>query len=195
MSCSSADAEQNAAELEQAAAAGSADAQFALGDLHQDGRGGCARDLSRAARLFESAAEQGHVAALFALGAAHAKGHGTPQDMRKAAFLLRKAAEAGDAEAQFSLGVMFGRGAGVQANLVEAAWWFRRAAAQPGGAGAKARAPLAQLLAAQRCAGCGASATAGGAALRYHTRSSHARLHAMATSPRIAALISSSSRR
>ena len=36
---------------------------------------------------------------------------------------------------------------------------------------------------------------AGGAALRYHTRSSHARLHAMATSPRIAALISSSSRR
>ena len=80
MAAISSDAEQ-AAELAQAAAAGSADAQFTLGDMYQDGRGGCEQDLSRAARLFESAAEQGHVAALFALGAMHAKGQGTPQDL------------------------------------------------------------------------------------------------------------------
>jgi len=111
------------------AEAGSADAQFLLGQLYEAGVGRL-RDLAAAATWYRKAAEQGHRLAQYQLGLMRYGGSGVARDAAKAAEWYRKAAELGLAEAQFNLGDLYDRGMGVAASPDRAAAWYRKAARQ-----------------------------------------------------------------
>ncbi|MDB5308928.1 MAG: hypothetical protein JWO38_3130 [Gemmataceae bacterium] len=129
------------ADLEAAAAAGSADAQNALGLLLCFGHD----DPATAAGWLDRAAAQDHPEALRMLGCLFDGGKGVPKDDGRATELYRRAAELGDKFGQFNLAVMFNQGRGVPGRDVNGAIaWFRRAARQ---GIADANRPLAELLA------------------------------------------------
>lgn len=77
------------------ARSGDAAAQFALGNLYKDGKGGVPRDYAKAYDSFLAAAGQGHTGAQFNLGAMHGNGIGVPRDDAKAMEWIRKAADGG----------------------------------------------------------------------------------------------------
>lgn len=114
---------------QRAAEAGSADAQFLLGQLYEAGVGR-RRDLAAAATWYRMAAEQGHRLAQYKLGLMRYGGSGVARDAAKAAEWYRKAADQGLAEAQFNLGDLYDRGMGVAASPGQAAAWYRKAARQ-----------------------------------------------------------------
>src|SRR5262249_23705271 len=87
------------ADLEAAAAGGSAVAQNALGLILTFGED----DPAAAAPWFEKAAAQDHPEALRTLGYLFGEGKGVPKDGLRAAELYRRAAELGDAYAQYNL--------------------------------------------------------------------------------------------
>ena len=66
--------------LRESAEAGSADAQYKLGSLYQQGEGGVKQDDKLAAEWFARSAEQGNADAQFALGFAYRGGFGVPRD-------------------------------------------------------------------------------------------------------------------
>lgn len=110
-----------------AAEAGFADAQCALGYLSQQGIGG--HPSARVAALwYESAARQGHATAQARLGQLHLAGTGAPQDDARGAHWLHLAAEQGMAHAQHDLGLCYLRGTGVLPDDEAAAEWIRLAA-------------------------------------------------------------------
>lgn len=123
------------------AAAGDADAQFALGTLYQSGKGVEQSD-ERATAWFRRAAVQGSVPAQFNLGNAYKHGRGVQASDTAAFHWWRKAAEAGLAPAQFNVGTAYFHGRGVERSGELGAVWDRRAAANghPG-----ARAALVRL--------------------------------------------------
>jgi hypothetical protein len=93
------DPEQAVEQLERAAALGSRDALFFLGDLIRRGLG-AAQDFGRALDLWREAAERGCPRAMQALGAALADGRGAPPDaIEGLAWLYAAASIAGDEEA------------------------------------------------------------------------------------------------
>ncbi|MFQ5959499.1 MAG: peptidoglycan-binding protein, partial [Alphaproteobacteria bacterium] len=80
------------------AEAGLADAQFALGVMHQNGEGGV-RDYRQAAIWYAKASEQGHTDAQFNLGTMYRYGIGLTQNLVEAYALFDLAAASGHAEA------------------------------------------------------------------------------------------------
>ena len=137
-----------------AADQGNTDAQYSLGVMYANGKGGV-EDVAEAARLFRLAADQGHAEAQFSLGVMHeigkrvedsetAKvtaaranltgmyemGKGIPTDLAEAVRLYRLAADQGHAWANFILGNMYHNGMGVANDAVEAARLYRVAADQ-----------------------------------------------------------------
>lgn len=103
--------------LEEAAAAGSAEAQFELARMLEQGVG-ATRDVERAVALYRRAAEQGFPDALNDLAFFHYQGeHGLSRDVPRALDLFRQAADARHPEAMFNVaaliddGVIEGRGA------------------------------------------------------------------------------------
>lgn len=117
------------AELEDAAEAGDADAQFELGRLYLDENSGL-QDLAQARSWVSRAAEQGHVGAQSLLGHMYHAGRGALQSFTLAHDWLLRAARQNDAVAQFSLGLMYREGQAVPADPVAAYSWFNLAASQ-----------------------------------------------------------------
>jgi len=108
---------------------GLAEAQFALGYIHDEARG-VDRDFAVAVGWYRKAAKLGHASAQFSLGSKYSKGQGVAQDYAEAVKHYRKAAQQGNASAQFSLGSRYVQGQGVAKDLTEAVKWFEKAAEQ-----------------------------------------------------------------
>ncbi len=125
-----ADAPSDLVALEQAAVAGDAEAQFALGERYWRGTGGAPARDDLAVQWWTTAARQMHAGALFALGNAVAKGRGAPRHPGRAIALWKHAAELGHAGAMTALGKAYAHGAGTAPDVVEAVRWFQRAAAR-----------------------------------------------------------------
>ena len=108
---------------------GNANAQFALGLMHEYGRGVKADD-GAAVEWFEKAAEQDLPEAQYRLGVLHENGWGVERDAGVAAGWYRRAAERGHPLAQHDLAILHLEGKGVPENGVEAYKWLRIASAQ-----------------------------------------------------------------
>lgn len=108
---------------------GHPEAQYNLGVLHEEGRGG-AVDLAAAAAWYRKAADQGMAIAQVNLGFLYKNGKGVERNLRTAEQWFRKAADQGNSRAQNNLGNMYLQGIGVEQNDQLAAEWFRRASLQ-----------------------------------------------------------------
>lgn len=111
-----------------AAAAGSAEAQAAYGQLLLDGRG-VAADARAAFDWFVRAAAQGHVAAINMVGRCHDLGWGTPVDKARAAAAFHAAARRGLDWGMYNYATALALGAGVPLDRPAALTWFEKAAA------------------------------------------------------------------
>jgi TPR repeat protein len=113
-----------------AAEAGSAQAQYLLGQQYAQGKG-LAKNLEQAFLCYERAAQQGLAEAEAALGVAYRNGLGTDKDFKQAFHWLQKAAEQGNAQAQWNLGAIYASGgSGVKQDMKQAFVWCQRAADQ-----------------------------------------------------------------
>ena len=110
-----------------AAELGSADGQFNLGYMYENGEG-VEKDYSESAKWYRKAAEQGHADGQFNLGCMYINGNGVPQYNSDAMKWFLKAAEQGHSAAQFNIGVMYANGIGVPQDNSEAVKWYRKAA-------------------------------------------------------------------
>ena len=121
--------EMDFARNQKAAAAGSADGQYALGIMYAKGEG-VSTDYVKAVEWYQKAAAQGHVNAQASLGEIYMLGNCIPKDTAKAQEWLQKAATQGNADAQFNLGEMYDYGKGVPEDDIKAFEWYKKAAAQ-----------------------------------------------------------------
>lgn len=111
---------------QQGAAAGEANAQFAVGYSHYVGEG-VPRDLAKALPLFEAAAAQGHARAQYFLGLMYDEGLGVAKDQARGVALFLAAGEAGDADAQRAAGISYRDGKGIAKDLQKSVFWLMRA--------------------------------------------------------------------
>ena len=98
---------------------GSADAQFDIGAMFENGRGVTA-DRTKAIQWYQKAAAQKHDRAMHAVA--------RMEDNQRRLELTQSQAESGDLEAQYKLGTMYLTGTGTSADLQLAAQWLTRAA-------------------------------------------------------------------
>jgi localization factor PodJL len=113
--------------FERAAAAGSAPAQFRLGNMHEKGIG-TARDPKLAMTWYRRAADKGNAKAMHNLAVLIAEGADGRPDYAAAADLFRKAAEVGVRDSQYNLAILLGRGLGIEQDLMQSYTWFAVAA-------------------------------------------------------------------
>ena len=111
------------------AEAGDADAQHALGQMCEYGRG-VASDDQLAATWYRSAAYQGQSDAQYRLGVLHEHGWGVSRDATMAAELYERAAQNGHAFAQHDLAFMYLNGTGRPQDRIQAYKWLRIASTQ-----------------------------------------------------------------
>jgi hypothetical protein len=110
--------------------AGSAEAQNALGEMWENGRG-VPQDFGEAMAWYRKAAEQGHADAQKNLGSMYYSDKYL--NFVEAVVWYRKAAEQGHVEAQYMLGATYGLGKeGVPRDYIEAYKWFSLAATYAG---------------------------------------------------------------
>lgn len=103
---------------------------FLIGENYYYGKGGVAKNYTRAVKYFRKAAEQGYAPAQNMLGICYEYGRGVEQDYAKAVEWLRKAAVQGHALAQFNLGYCYYLGRVVEQDYAKAVEWYRKAAVQ-----------------------------------------------------------------
>ena len=120
--------ETRAALLREAAEAGYADAQAALGQMLLDGNG-VAKDARAAFGWFIRAAAQHHPMALNMVGRCYDLGWGAPVDKARAAQCYRVAAERGLDWAMYNYATLLALGEGVAEDKAAALGWLERAAA------------------------------------------------------------------
>jgi uncharacterized protein len=109
---------------------GNVEAQFALAQAYDRGRG-VLKDKTEAVRWYRFAAMQGDAFAQNALGDNYWEGMGVPKNDREAARWWRLAASQGFAPAQHSLGkILSGSGTGAGSDKVQAYMWLALSAAQ-----------------------------------------------------------------
>ena len=115
--------------LREAAAAGDAQAQFALADDYFGGVG-VAQDYGQAVIWYRKSAAQGYAPALNQLGYMQENKIGLPRDYKRALYYYRLAANKGNALAEYNLGAMFKAGLSVKRDYKQAFDWYRKAADQ-----------------------------------------------------------------
>ncbi len=98
---------------------GSAEAQFEIGAMHENGRGVTA-DRDQAMQWYQKAADQHYDRAVNAIA--------RMQDNKRRLEMTQSQAEAGDIEAQYKLGAMYLTGTGTGSDLKLAEQWLGRAA-------------------------------------------------------------------
>ncbi len=109
------------------ASQGDVEAQFALGELYERGKGVAAND-AKAAEWFAKAADKGHLRSQVKLASLYAEGRGVARDAVKALELWSKAALQGNGTAQVRVAEAYRRGEGVTRDLAIAQEWYRNAA-------------------------------------------------------------------
>lgn len=114
------------ADLQAAAAAGDAEAQYLIGLAYLDGRD-VGRNPEQAVGWLEKAAERNHAKALFALSVAYSDGT-VPEDEKRSFGYLKRAAEAGLPDAQHNLGIFYARDRDGRPDLPNAIAWLTKAA-------------------------------------------------------------------
>jgi TPR repeat protein len=113
--------------LTHAAAAGNAEAQYALGVVYGTGLG-TKPNRKKAREFYQKAANQGHASALLVLAdMVHEKAR-TDRERAEAIRLYTAAAEKGVPTAIYNLGLAYERGHGVPADIAKALDHYRRAA-------------------------------------------------------------------
>ena len=112
---------------QRAAEAGSAQAQFYLGLMHETGTNRSI-DLAEATRWYSQAARQDHALAQYKYATALHFGNGVAIDPATAAEWYEKAAHNNIPQAAFNLGYMREHGQGGTKDIAAAAMWYRRAA-------------------------------------------------------------------
>ena len=117
------------ASLRQQAAAGDAQAEFALGNRYYRGLG-IAQDYDQALFWYRKSADQGFAPAQNQLGSMHQHKWGAPRNYKLAAAYYRKAANQGYALAEYNLAGMFESGQDVRHDLKQAFAWYHKAADQ-----------------------------------------------------------------
>ena len=117
------------AAFEKLAQAGDAKAQYNLGVMTREGKGGPKSDAD-AFGWFRKSADQGKAAAAFMVGAMYDHGVGITKSSGEAVRWYRVAADGGDAAAQFALGQLYMTGEGVSKDATIAVSWWLKAAEQ-----------------------------------------------------------------
>lgn len=115
--------------LQQAADAGLAQAEHALGVLYESGDT-VSRSLPQATFWFDRAANHGLTVAQIDLATQFYLGRGAPQDNSRAAYWYLRAAEQGDAGAQYLIASMYEKGLGVRLDIEQAIRWYAKAGVQ-----------------------------------------------------------------
>ncbi len=115
-------------ELREAAAKGSAQAQFEVGAILGEGRV-LEKNPEEAARWYERSAAQGFVPAQYRLGNLYELGSGVDKDLEQARLWYQRAAEAGNRMAMHNLAALYAGGELGEQQFELAAEWFARAAA------------------------------------------------------------------
>ena len=110
--------------LRRRAEAGDPDAQYEMGCLFYEGRGGVRRDYSEAFRWYMKAAAQGHNSGLCDAGYCHRNGHGVEQDFAAAFRLYMKAAQQGCPTGAYWVAHAYEHGEGVPADIAQAVRWY-----------------------------------------------------------------------
>ncbi len=113
------------ANLQTAAAAGDAEAQYLIGLAYLDGRD-TGRDPQQAVGWLERAAEKSHPKALFALSGLYSDGT-VPQDDKRSMAYLKRAAETGLPSAQHNLGIRYANGRDGRPDMPNAIAWLTKA--------------------------------------------------------------------
>lgn len=113
-------------DLQKRAAAGEADAQYALAMLHIYGDG-VAEDNVLALALLEKAAAQNHTEAVYNLGICYHYGYGTEADLETAFRLYLTSAEAGYGKGMELVGRFYNRGIYVPHDRALAESWLQKA--------------------------------------------------------------------
>lgn len=118
--------------LEKAAALGSAEGQFKLGELLLKGavQYKIKAEPKNALYWIEQSALHDYALAQLKLGEMYEKGHVVTRDYALAFKWYEQAAQQGVCEAQYALAVMYQRGRGVRQNEQKAVHWFMMAAQQ-----------------------------------------------------------------
>jgi TPR repeat protein len=113
---------------DEAAKAGFAPAQVALGKIYETGLAGVAPDPARARDLYQAASERNNGEALYALAVIYEAGDGVAADPQRAVSLYQAAAEAGDARGAAAYGLHLYEGTVVPKDLTAARGWLQKAA-------------------------------------------------------------------
>ena len=116
-------------EFETAAEQGSAEAQYSLAQLYENGQG-VPQDYGQALQWNRKAAEQGLDLAQNNLGFMYENAQGTSQNYAEAVKWYNKAADQDYAIAQFNLGRIYATGLGVLQDDVQAYFWTALSASQ-----------------------------------------------------------------
>lgn len=114
-------------DLQKAAAAGNAQAQYALGDVFYYGQYDTNPDYDQAFKWYAAAARQGHASAQWRLGVMYEYGFGTKLDYAIALEWYKASALQDFPPAQNSLGEMYYYGQGVEQDYQQAAQWYTAA--------------------------------------------------------------------
>jgi len=119
----------------QAAADGSAEAQYNLGVMYSHGQGShggpagrVAVNKAEAVKWYKMSSEKGFSRAQYNLGVMYRDGDGVPRDFQEAHKWFLKAAEQDDWRAQVNLGAMYQEGQGVLQSYPQAMFWYKKAA-------------------------------------------------------------------
>ncbi len=111
-------------QLQELAAQGDGESQFALALLHEYGEQGVARDPEQALSWFLQAGKAGIPAACLYLGIKYENGSGVSRDLEAAARWYCCAAKKGWAMAQFLLAELYRKGKGVREDKTLALAWY-----------------------------------------------------------------------
>lgn len=114
-------------ELREAAANGSAQAQFEVAAIFSEGRL-VEKNAEEAARWYERSAAQGFAPAQYRLGNLYEVGNGVEKDLEQARLWYQRAAEAGNRMAMHNLAALYAGGQLGDQQFELAAEWFARAA-------------------------------------------------------------------
>lgn len=105
---------------------GDSDAQYAIGEMYEKGKG-AVKDTQKAFEWYSKSAGQGNVKAAYKLGLSYLKGKGVGKNYSKAHSWLEKAANKDYVRAQYYLGEVYENGRGVAKDYDEAMKWYKRA--------------------------------------------------------------------
>jgi hypothetical protein len=111
------------------AVTGTAEEQYQVGEMYEEGRDVPKSDES-AFKWYRKAAEKGFAEAQYKIALLYRIGKGTTKSSYQAAHWFQAAAEQGHPKAQFKLGQMYRSGKGVERNETTAFKWFLKAADQ-----------------------------------------------------------------